>query len=964
MRRRASAVIVMAALVFSAPAVLYGFGKNKVNREVFRWNILRTVHFDVYYPRGMEGLARYAAVVVEEGYVHIANYLCHELTTVIPVVIYPSHIDFQENNVIMTILGEGVGGFTESLKTRVVVPFTGSYSEFRHVLTHELTHAFQYNILFDDTSGERASHLSMGSIPLWLMEGMAEYFSVGIDETCDMIMRDILFNNHYATLMDLTMFRIKSGYLLYKEGQSFFRFFEQTYGRYALGELFRDARDINFKQAVKIHTGKSLDELSLEWIRYYKKQYFPIIKGRKFDEEEGEQLTFHQKTQSSYNVSPAVSPDGKHLAYLTNRDIYSSISIIECDEKKKEKKKREIRTVLRGITSSKFEGMHLMSNNLTWSGDGKSICFVAQSRGRDVVFLIDPKQGDIQREIALPLRGVKDPVLSKDRNHLVFSGQDNESSDIYLYNIEKNRLRRITDDKFCDRNPDISSDNRFVIFSSNWNSGGNIEQRGYRIFKVDLASGKRSVLVDKEGSSLQGDLSADDRKLLYVSNRTGIYNIYRYDMAAGTDEMLTNVLCGTFYPRWFPDGGRMAFVAYQNLGYDIFMRNLAAVPGETDTSRATEHIEPQFPAPYIDFSDSVIDEYFPRMSADYVVFGLAGSWGSGGVFTSFAQVGVSDHMGDHRLVVTGNYIRYRGQDNTDYNAAYYYLKHRWDFGLGVFRQRNPIFGIYTLTDVFTGINSLIHNVYSDTRSIDRYGGFFLASYPFSRFFRFTATMSSSRYEWDYYRSSGRPDVYANLNQVSLALNYDNVLWGMMVPLDGMRGRFQATQSFDVTGQDFVYSSVDIDLRRYFLVGKRYIFAFRGSGGKIYGRDSEYFKYYIGGFNSLRGHPFYEYYGRNMFLGNAEFRFIFVEGIRFGFPLFFTIRGIGGVLFADFGSAWDNEYRFRDPETGEFDDFKADMGFGFRFTIYPLIILKLDYAWPYYYNRFGKRDILFSIGFEF
>ncbi|HQO04397.1 MAG TPA: hypothetical protein PLI62_19240, partial [Spirochaetota bacterium] len=113
MRRRALAVIVMAALVFSAPAVLYGFGKNKVNREVFRWNILRTVHFDVYYPRGMEGLARYAAVVVEEGYVHIANYLCHELTTVIPVVIYPSHIDFQENNVIMTILGEGVGGFTE-----------------------------------------------------------------------------------------------------------------------------------------------------------------------------------------------------------------------------------------------------------------------------------------------------------------------------------------------------------------------------------------------------------------------------------------------------------------------------------------------------------------------------------------------------------------------------------------------------------------------------------------------------------------------------------------------------------------------------------------------------------------------------------------------------------------------------------------------------------------------------------
>jgi hypothetical protein len=236
----------VAALVLALTVSAYPFGKNKVNREVFDWDVLRTVHYDVYFPRGMEPLARYTARVAEEGYVHLANYFYHELTHPVPVVVYPSHLDFQANNIIQSVIGEGVGGFTESLKTRVVVPFTGSYDEFRHVLVHELTHAFQFNMLFRDTSGREASRFSTGNVPLWVMEGLAEYFSIGYDETCDMVMRDILYNEHYASLMDLTRHRVKSAYLFYKEGQAFFYFFEQKYGREAIGELFRDARDMNF----------------------------------------------------------------------------------------------------------------------------------------------------------------------------------------------------------------------------------------------------------------------------------------------------------------------------------------------------------------------------------------------------------------------------------------------------------------------------------------------------------------------------------------------------------------------------------------------------------------------------------------------------------------------------------------------------------------------------------------------
>lgn len=943
-------------LLVSAPVMVFSFGKNKVNREVFDWKVFKTVHFNIYYPAGLEDLARYTARIVEEGYVHIADRLKHELTQVIPVVVYPSHIDFQETNILLQIIGEGIGGFTEAFKNRVVVPFTGSYAEYRHVLVHELTHAFHYNMLFDDTSGAVRSKFSYSGVPLWLIEGMSEYLSLGFDETADMVMRDVFFNDQYATLMDLTKMRVKSGYLIYKEGQAFYFFLEKHYGRDAMGELFRDLRDLrDVDEAFKAVTGKTLEEINGEFIRFFKKRYYPIVRGKRFAEEEGTKLTDHQKTRSSFNVCPAVSPDGKKIAFITNQDIYSTLSIIDVEGKKKKK----VKTLVRGSTSAKFEGMHLQSNYLSWSADGNHIVFVSQSGGRDVIFLVDSRNGRVAKELRFPLRGIMDPALSRDGTMIAFVGILNGASDLFVYNLKTSRLRRITADRFSERYPKLSSDNGFILYSSNWNREGNFEQVNYGIFRIPLAGGEPELIIPATGSALQADLSSDDKKILYISNHTGIYNAYVRDIESGKDRRLTDVLCGIYYPRWFPGERKIALVAYQNLGYDIFVKTLDEKGKYEDNfPRDTDYIGVKYPQPYFNLSRSVYDDYTVNMSPDWIFFGIGGTVGYG--FAGFARVAVSDYMGEHRIILTGDYLRYSG-DSSDINfdAVYYYLKKRWDYGIGIFRQRNP-YGIFTLGS----INDIIHNVYLNTLYMEHYGVYAVASYPFSKFFRFNIKGSSSRYERDYSENSGRPDTFANLNQVSLSLNFDNVLWGYMVPVDGTRGQIEVGQSFNLTGQDYEFTTLNVDMRKYFLISKKYVFAFRGAAGRIFGADSGNFRYYLGGFNTLRGHPFQEYGGNNYFMGNIEFRFIFIEGIKMGWPLFFRIGGIGGVLFTDFGSAWDEEYRFFNSGNGEFQDFKMDMGFGFRLTLYPLIILKLDYAWPYYYKSFGDRQITFSLGFEY
>ena len=941
-------------VIITVPLFVYPFGKNKVTVEVFTWHILRTIHFNVYYPYGIERLAATTATIAERAYGYLADTLQHQLNEPVPIIVFPSHIDFQENNILMQIIGEGTGGFTEAFKNRVVIPFSGSYDEYQHVLVHELVHAFQFNILMHDSSGKLQSMMSMGAVPLWFTEGMSEYLSIGFDETADMTMRDFFFNDQYVSLMDFTTYRTGNLYYYYKVGQAFFYFFETVYGKGKIGEFLRDIRDMgNFEKALKVHTKKDLEAIDKEFRHFYKKRYYPLMVGRNFDEEEGERVTDHKKTRSVFNTCPAISPDGKKIAYIDNRDIYASISVITIGEKEAEAKAR---VLLKGNETSQFEGMHLLDNYLSWTPDGKGIVFVSQSNNRDVIFILDSRNGTIIKKIVLPFRSIKDPALSPDGNYISFIGQTNTQSDVYIYRLNDTMLQQITNDVYTERYPRLDKKNAFIYYSSNYPTN-DYTGTDYAIIRHNVLTGERQVIVKAQSKNLQVDVAGDGNTIVYISNRDGIYNVYRYTIATGEEIKITTGTTGIFYPRLFPEGNAFAFVSYQNGGYDIFIKNEIKPVTETPLFNS-EHIPVMLPPNYFPLSKAVWDSYETRISSDWVFVGLGGTVGYG--FTGFAQMSFSDYLGDNRIIVTTDFLRDDESNNfMNYDVQYLYLRYRWDWTFGCFRQKSP-YGIFTLAN----LNDIIHNAYWSTLSMDHYGAYVIASYPFTKFSRFSTRVSSSRYEQDYGYSDERPDVYGNLNSISVSYNYDNVLWGFLAPLRGTRGQIMLTQVFNLTGQDYSFTSIDIDLRHYFFIDKQYVIALRGVGGKIMGSEKEYFKYYIGGFNTLRGHPFVEYGGSNVFLFNAEFRFTFIESINMGWPLFLKIGNIGGVLFVDAGSAWDNSYTFFNNETDQFEDFKMDMGFGFRLTVYPIVILKLDYAWPYYYGEFGEKEILFSLGYEF
>lgn len=298
------------------------FGKNKVQYKNFEWYYIQTEHYDIYYYGSGDNLAQFAAKTLEEATPPLEKILNYEVKKRIPVILYNSPSEFQQTNVISELIEENVGGFTEVFKNRVVVPFNGSYEDFRHVLTHELTHAFIFDMLYGNLIGNILTAEFL-QLPLWFAEGFAEYFSRGgWDIEADMILRDATVNGYLNPLEQA------GGYLVYKEGQSVIKYIVDKYGEEKISEiLYKGKRSRSFDKSLKSAIGLDERGLSEEWMKGLREEYWPEIALRKEPKDFAKQLTNHQKDGSYLNEKPAFSPQGDRIAIFSDRSDYTEIYI-------------------------------------------------------------------------------------------------------------------------------------------------------------------------------------------------------------------------------------------------------------------------------------------------------------------------------------------------------------------------------------------------------------------------------------------------------------------------------------------------------------------------------------------------------------------------------------------------------------------------------------------------------------
>ena len=286
---------------------------------MFDWKFIQSKHFDVYFSQGGYELAQYTAVVAESSLVSLSKNLDHNISDRIPIVVFNSHNEFQQNNVLDEFLPEGVGGVTELFKNRVLIPFEGNYEQFRHVIHHELLHAFMNDMFYGGSIQNVISKNITLNIPLWFSEGMAEYQSLnGLDKATDMYIRDAILNNNLPPI------EYNNGYLAYRGGQSFLSFIADTYGDYKMGELMNNIQSLNDVDAALKETFKlNTEQLSEKWIKSLKKTHWPEIAVREDVKDIAKMLTNHTLDGGFYNVAPTISPKGDKFAFISNRNDFS-----------------------------------------------------------------------------------------------------------------------------------------------------------------------------------------------------------------------------------------------------------------------------------------------------------------------------------------------------------------------------------------------------------------------------------------------------------------------------------------------------------------------------------------------------------------------------------------------------------------------------------------------------------------
>ncbi len=566
-------------LLLSAPAVLSAqyFGQNKVQYRSFNFQVLKTEHFDIYfYPEAREATLD-AARMAERSYLRLSKILRHEYRERKPILLYASHSDFAQTNALGGDgPGEGTGGVTDFFKQRIILPFTGSYAELEHVLQHEMVHQFQYDIWSRGRAGANIQSVININPPLWFVEGMAEYLSIGgVDPNTAMWLRDAAIEGKIPTIHTLeTDYRI----FPYRYGQAIVAFIGQRWGDESIGAIMQGtlAGGGGLEGSIRRVLGVDYRQLSELWKEHVQKTYLPELASTQRARDIADEILSQDRSEGTYHLSPALSPDGKQIAYFSEKDFYF-IDLYLADATSG----KVIRKLAKSSYSTNYETFRFITSAVSWSPNGKYLAFAVKKGPRDDIVVLDVARNREVHRIKVKFNGITTPAWSPDGSQLVFTGYDGGLSDLFVVNVDGTNLRRLTNDKYADLQPVWSPDGRTIAFTSDRGAGTdfqNLQIGNNRITTYDLATGRIETLPGMDqGNNASPQWSPDGKELAFVSDRTGVSNVYLYDLGDQQVYQITDLFTGVqgitpLSPvlSWARDADKLAFVYYARDMFDVY----------------------------------------------------------------------------------------------------------------------------------------------------------------------------------------------------------------------------------------------------------------------------------------------------------------------------------------------------------------------------------------------------------
>jgi Tol biopolymer transport system component len=1008
---------ILTIVTLPAPAGGAEFGKNKVQYQYMDWRYLKAPRYILYHHQDQGDLPELSYIWLDDVYRDLSRRFRFRHSAPVPVVLYESPALFEQTNIITELLPEEVGGFTEIFKNRVVIPHNGSLADLRHVLHHEFVHAFIFGMVY----GGGLFRAAGAQVPLWFNEGLAELLSSGWERQADMFMLDRMLNSTVpppSSALD--------GYLAYKGGQSFLYYLHSTGGDSLFNRMLIEFKlTRSAEAAIERVYAEKMEDLGKDWLNELRRVYWPEVGRRVNPGTQAAPVTKNPRSRA--NVYPRVSPDGKRIAFFSDRHDYTRIIITDTAGK-------ELRRIGgEHSLGSSFESFRSMSGAIAWSPDGGRLAFIAKNGGKDEVRVVDAANGRALRAVRPPLSSINGLDWSKDGNLLAFTGMSGGQTNLYLYDLTSDDLKILADNYESKNSPRFSPDGAKIIFATTDTAGlGSGPFSGKPrstpdIAVYNIADGGYHLLTDTEWGNKQPAFSPDGTQFVFVSDRNGIDNLYIDSVDnPGRPRPLTDYTGKCANPDWAADGSSIVFDLFMNQSWNIWRMAgpLEKTLGDTAlTPTAWARHEADSSVPFfkriaVPAKDSAVavdsvkaegagavrpnrnggiiagrrrdrikdstdilekpfvleaprdsippsERYTLRFTPDFVIFGLGVSTYSGASGQALATF--SDIMGDHRVTFAGD-LQIDFDDYAQIFASYEYLKRRVNMMAG---------GFYYKYYSYDGLGS---RYFHDLET----GGVLGLSYPFSVFSRADLGLSGRYIQRE--SLSGDTAIERNAVSASLGYSFDNILWGITGPLAGIRAAAAVQLAPPLAFTDEAYVSGDIDIRHYTHIFKRYVWANRLVLGASIGLgDSAHAarRYFLGGsenwfnydvntenYNNNIGYSYYSSLvspmrGWNYFDLTGDRVLLMNSEFRFPF-----IREVSTVWPIPMQIRYINGALFIDAGyawTGGGalpPKIAGGYGFGMRANL-GIFVLRYDRGWPTDFKGLSRGPInYFSLGAEF
>ncbi|MCZ6760898.1 MAG: BamA/TamA family outer membrane protein [Gemmatimonadetes bacterium] len=1011
---------LLAGILLPATSEAQYFGRNKVQYEDFDFQVLETEHFDIHYYEEEEQAARIAGQMAERWYARISRLLDHELRGRQPIILYASHPHFEQTNAIFGTIGEGTGGVTEVFKRRIVLPFQGPLRETDHVLGHELVHAFQFDITGSGRVGLTAGIPSALAMPLWFIEGMAEYLSVGpVDPHSAMWMRDATVNT-LPTIEQLSNPR----YFPYRYGQALWSFMAGWYGDEVVGRVLKASRTSrDAYQALYKVIGEGVNTLSDRWHAAVRQNNEWIIENTDSASVYGNRILSGESGSGNINIAPALSPDGRKIAFLSEKDLFS-IELYVADAETGEILRRLTRTVV----DPHLESLGFINSAGTWSPDSRFFALGTVTEGNPGLTIIDTETGETVNEIEFSELGeIFNPSWSPDGGSIAFSALVRGFSDIFIYDLETEELNRITDDIFADLQPAWSPDGSKIAFATDrfGSDAATLRLSNYRIGLIDASTGFITELPSfPQGKNVNPQWSPDGNTVFFISDRDGIANIYRFELGSPEIRQVTNVLTGiTGITRLSPAlsvaqvSGRAAFSVYEDNGYNIYSTDSPEIlEGQALNEDFTwervatlppdDRITDDVVALLSDATTGLADQsgfaevpYTPNLSLDYVAqpYLVAGADRFGSFIGGGAALFWSDMLGTRNLATA---LQVNGSFK-DISGAIAYENRRSRWNRGALIQQNVFSTGFISQSIGTdgAGNLLFVEDVTKLRQTNRdITGF--TSYALNRSHRLEFSLGvrniafSAEVERRIFDEIGNQlskqtetlpsaeSIY--LAQGSVAVVYDNSIFGLTAPILGQRYRLEATP---LVGS-ISYVSVLADYRKYVMPVRPFTLAGRILHFGRYGPGSDDTRLrdqYLGFPGLVRGYDFNSFtvsdcdlitgtcpvldrlFGSRIMVANLELRFPLL-GAFSGGSSFYGALPIDLTIFGDAGLAWHRDLTGLTTDPRNLVNEQAfflggdrepvySAGAGLRVNVFGFVIFEIDRV-----RAFQRRKWLWQFSF--